>query len=475
MKISKDKLIKKYTKAIREGNAAIFAGAGLSRSSGYVDWKTFLKPLAEELGLDIDKESDLLSLAQYYRNETGNRASINQEILNAFNKKASDNENINIITRLPIATYWTTNYDKLLEKGLEKANRRVDVKIDSDQLSYTLSDRDAVVYKMHGDVDHPANAVLTKDDYVLYDKKRPIFKTVLKGDLISKKFLCIGFSFEDPNLEYILNQIHALLDENITEHFCFFRKVQKSDYENDEDYGYEKAKQELRSRDLARYGIHTIFVDDYCEITNILQEIEFAVKRSNVFISGSASDYTGWGKEKAEELVYTIAKFLVSNNFKITSGFGLGIGSAIINGALSEIYRTKYKHMDEYLCLHPFPQGIKDPLERKNVFEQYRRDMISDTGIAIFLFGNKKDPKDECRIINADGCWKEFEEAKKNKNIIIPVGSTGFMAKLIFNEVKKDIDHYKYLEKYLDILEKETDINKLVETITAIAQEQRKV
>lgn len=475
MKISKDKLIKKYTKAIREGNAAIFAGAGLSRSSGYVDWKTFLKPLAEELGLDIDKESDLLSLAQYYRNETGNRASINQEILNAFNKKASDNENINIITRLPIATYWTTNYDKLLEKGLEKANRRVDVKIDSDQLSYTLSDRDAVVYKMHGDVDHPANAVLTKDDYVLYDKKRPIFKTVLKGDLISKKFLFIGFSFEDPNLEYILNQIHALLDENITEHFCFFRKVQKSDYENDEDYGYEKAKQELRSRDLARYGIHTIFVDDYCEITNILQEIEFAVKRSNVFISGSASDYTGWGKEKAEELVYTIAKSLVSNNFKITSGFGLGIGSAIINGALSEIYRTKYKHMDEYLCLHPFPQGIKDPIERKNVFEQYRRDMISDTGIAIFLFGNKKDPKDECRIINADGCWKEFEEAKKNKNIIIPVGSTGFMAKLIFNEVKKDIDHYKYLEKYLDILEKETDINKLVETITAIAQEQRKV
>ena len=82
MRISKDTLIKKYTNAIREGNAAIFAGAGLSRPSGFVDWKTFLKPLAEELELDIDKEADLLSLAQYYRNETGNRASINQEILN---------------------------------------------------------------------------------------------------------------------------------------------------------------------------------------------------------------------------------------------------------------------------------------------------------------------------------------------------------------------------------------------------------
>lgn len=475
MIISKDKLIKNFTNAIREGTATIFAGAGLSRPSGYVDWRTFLKPLAEELELDIDKETDFLSVAQYYRNESGNRASINQEILNAFNKKASENVNIDIITRLPIATYWTTNYDKLIEKGLERANRKADIKIDSDQLSYTLFDRDAVVYKMHGDVNHPANAVLTKDDYVLYDKKRPLFKTVLKGDLISKKFLFIGFSFEDPNLDYIMNQIHVLLDENVAEHYCFFRKVQRSDYENDEDYGYGKAKQELRARDLARYGIQTIFVDDYNEITDVLQDIELAVKRSNVLISGSANDYDRWGENKAEKLAYEISKSLVKNDFKITSGFGIGIGSAVINGALSEIYCNKYKHMDEYLCLRPFPQEIKESLERNAIFEHYRKDMINDTGIAIFLFGNKKDPKDSSKIIDAEGCWKEFEEAKRNKNIIIPVGSTGFMAKIIFNEIKKNLNEYKYLEKYIDILEKEMDINILVEAITTIAKEQRKI
>ena len=95
---------------------------------------------------------------------------------------------------MPISTYWTTNYDKLIEKELEKQNRKVDVKMDSDQLSTALANRDAVVYKMHGDVDHPAKAVLTKDDYVLYDNKRPLFRTILKGDLISKKLLFIGFS-----------------------------------------------------------------------------------------------------------------------------------------------------------------------------------------------------------------------------------------------------------------------------------------
>ena len=296
MAVSREELIKRFTRAIREGNAGIFAGAGLSRASGYVDWKNLLKPLAQNVKLDIEKEKDYLLVAQYCRNESGNRGSINQEILDAFNDEVDENENIEIIARLPISTYWTTNYDKLIEKELEKQGRKVDVKIDSDQLSTALKDRDAVVYKMHGDADHPANAVLTKDDYVLYDKKRPFFKTILKGDLISKRLLFIGFSFEDPNLDYILGQIQALLDENVTDHYCFFRRVQKADYSKDEDYGYEKAKQELRAKDLARYGIQTVFVNEYSEITEILRDIESAVKRNNVFISGSADDYASWGE-----------------------------------------------------------------------------------------------------------------------------------------------------------------------------------
>ena len=42
MAVTKEILIKDYSRAIHEGNAAIFAGAGLSRSSGYVDWKELL-------------------------------------------------------------------------------------------------------------------------------------------------------------------------------------------------------------------------------------------------------------------------------------------------------------------------------------------------------------------------------------------------------------------------------------------------
>ena len=473
MAISKNGFIRKYTNAIREGNAAIFAGAGLSRTSGYVDWKGLLRPLAEEVELNIDKENDLLSIAQYCRNEAGNRASINQEILNAFNSEVEENENIEIIARLPISTYWTTNYDKLIERELEKNGKKAEVKMESKQLANALKNRDTVVYKMHGDVDHPADAVLTKDDYILYNKNRPLFRTILKGDLISKKFLFIGFSFEDPNLDYILGQIHSLLDENVTEHYCFFRKVQESDYEDPEEYGYESAKQELRVKDLKRYGIQTVFVDDYSEITVVLRDVESAIKRNNIFISGSADDYGDWGKEKIEELARELSKSLVKNDFRITSGFGLGIGSSVINGALDEIYLSKYKHIDEYLCLRPFPQGIKDAQMRQTIFEKYRKDMISDTGIAIFLCGNKKDPNDSSKIIDAPGCWDEFRIARDNNNVIIPIGSTGFMAKKIFDEVRTNIEKYQYLEKYIGILETSTDVETLVKTVVTIAKEQR--
>ena len=76
MEVLKEVLIKKFTQAIREGNAGIFAGAGLSRASGYVDWKNLLRPLAQNVKLDIEKEKDYLSVAQYCRNESGSRGSI---------------------------------------------------------------------------------------------------------------------------------------------------------------------------------------------------------------------------------------------------------------------------------------------------------------------------------------------------------------------------------------------------------------
>lgn len=468
---TKSRFLKEYIKAIRDGNAAVFAGAGLSRPSGFVDWKELLRPLADDIGLNIDDEHDLALVAQYVRNKAGSRASINEAIMEAFNREVDLNENVRILTRMPINTYWTTNYDHLIEEGLREANRNPDVKIEYKQLSNTKRDRDAIVYKMHGDVDHPADAVLTKDDYVKYDVSYPFFRRVLQGDLISKTFLFIGFSFEDPNLDYVISQTRLLLEENVRNHFCIMKAVKKGDY-SAEEYGYKKAQQDLREADLSRQGVQIVYVDDFAEITDMLREIETAINANNVFISGSADFYDGdWTKEKAEELAYKLSNQLVKQSYKVTSGFGLGIGSSVINGALDEINKHKYNHVDEHLCLRPFPQNIVDPDERAKKWKEYREEILSNNGIAVFIFGNKKDSKGN--KVEANGCWQEYQIAKQKDCLIIPIGSTGDVAEKILEDLKLDKDLYCYIEDSVDILEKEKDVNKIIETVLKIANKRR--
>lgn len=465
--------IKKFSKAIQEGNAAVFAGAGTSVDAGFVNWKKLVAPFADEIDLDIEKETDLVELTQYYINKKGNRGPVNQEIINQFSSQYAETEVMNLLTRLPISTYWTTNYDKVIENGLKNNNRRGDIKRRTDDLAISIRDSDAIVYKMHGDVDSPNDAVISKDDYERYSEKNSLFVTALRGDLVSKTFLFVGFSFEDPNLDSILGKLHILLGQNQREHFCIQKKVSKSDFyapgKNDEvindEFTYALIKQDLKINDLRRYGIETVLVDDYSELPLLISKIEEEYLKNTIFISGSISNFnTTWSEEKVNQFCYNLASSLVSRNYKIISGFGLGVGSSVINGALDEIYKTKYRHVSEHLGLFPFPQhddGEKSIAER---WTDNRNQMISEAGVCIFIFGNKKVNGE---VVSASGMMEEFRIAKERGKIIIPIGSTGFAAKEIFDEMKGS-GNYSYLNDYWDILETEEDSEKVFSVIHSI-------
>lgn len=274
--MNKKLFIKEYAKAVYEGNAAVFAGAGTSVGAGFVDWRTLVEPFANELNLDISKEKDLVRVTQYYVNSKGGRrGNISNKIIDEFSQNGKITDTLELLTRLPISTYWTTNYDQNIEKSLENQNRKADVKKQQEDLAISLRDRDAVVYKMHGDVTLPNKAIITKDDYEMYNETHSLFTTALKGDLVSKTFLFVGFSFEDPNLDDILGKIRVLLEKDNREHYCLLKKVELKDFNNsNEDFSAAKVRQELRIEDLKRYGIETILLDSYDEIPKLLSEIE---------------------------------------------------------------------------------------------------------------------------------------------------------------------------------------------------------
>jgi hypothetical protein len=123
MPIDRRKMVQKYNAAIHNGNAALFVGAGLSRPAGFVDWKGLLQECAEELRLDLERERDLVAVAQYYLNRKRDRSGLNQIIRNEFDKPGTLTRNHEIISRIPVTTVWTPNYDRLLEEAYAKAGR----------------------------------------------------------------------------------------------------------------------------------------------------------------------------------------------------------------------------------------------------------------------------------------------------------------------------------------------------------------
>ncbi|MGO8609132.1 hypothetical protein ACC848_39910, partial [Rhizobium johnstonii] len=76
----------------------------------------------------------------------------------------------------------------------------------------------------------------------------------------------------------------------------------------------------------------------------------------SVFISGSAYEYGDFTNLEAQKFIHLLSKELIKSNFNVVNGFGLGVGSAIINGALDAVYAEPKKYSENQLILKPFPQ-----------------------------------------------------------------------------------------------------------------------
>lgn len=462
--------IKDYAKDLDSGNAAVFAGAGMSKSVGYVDWPELLRDIATELGLDVDKEHDLISLAQFHVNHQRGSSKLAKKIIEEFSQQAEPSNTHKILASLPIRTFWTTNYDTLIEDALKAAYKVPDIKYSIDQLNNTRPKRDAVVYKMHGDVVHPSFAVLYKEQYEQYYRTHEPFIIALMGDLASKTFLFIGFSFTDPNLDYVLSRLHTSVRKN---HYCFMRKVVINVNDEAELQKYKRRKQDLLVDDLKRYGIQTLLIDEYDDIPKILEAILMRYLKRTVFISGSAESYGGWEKNEALSFVHDLSSKLVQSSLRVVNGFGWGIGSAVINGALETIYNNPDKFSEDQLVMRPFPQFASNDQSLTELWEAYRQRMVSLSGISIFLFGNKIDSSGN--IILANGVEREFEIAISKGHIPIPVGATGFAAEkisqLVLNSPEK---FFKDIEWIVPLIKELADVSapraELVNKIIRIIQ-----
>jgi hypothetical protein len=456
MKPEIKEFIKFYGQALKDNNAAVFAGAGLSKPCGFVDWKGLMRDIAANLGLDVDQETDLIAIAQYHINERlGNRSIINQTVKDNFAKNVDLTENHHILADLPISSYWTTNYDNLIEKAIKDAGKIPDEKKMSDNLLITEPKRDTIVYKMHGDLGQSNDVVISKDDYETYEIKKGAYSIVLQSELLSKIFLFIGFSFDDPNLIFILSRIKNLLGEkanSLRTHYFFIEKVKKAGNETVEDYEKRVKKQELKIKDLNRYGIKALVLTDYKEITIILKALNNFYKRSNIFMSGSVECFeenNNQNDDKHKLFVHNLTKEILKNKLKIITGKGKIIGDITIDATLDYMFSNGYQRLDEYIKMRPFPLSFiregKSENDKKEIKQdrnkKYRDEILKEAGVAIFIYGNKKD-EDGISIKKSNGMEEEFDIAIEKGMKPIPIGATGYMAKKLWDNVINNFEKY---------------------------------
>jgi hypothetical protein len=95
---------------------------------------------------------------------------------------------------------------------------------------------------------------------------------------------------------------------------------------------------------------------------------------------------------------------------------------------------------DDYVVVRPFPQVATGGALLDGQRAQYRKTLIDNAGIAIFVFGNKRDKAGA--LISADGMRKEFDLCIAAGVRPLPIGATGFMAEELWKEVWGNFANY---------------------------------
>src|SRR4051812_24361575 len=101
---------REFLQALEQGSAALAVGAGPSIAAGLPSWRELLRDAAHELGLDVTRESALVSLAQFHVNHRRNRNYLSQLIVREYTKDVPLRGDHHLIAALPVKTIWTTNY-----------------------------------------------------------------------------------------------------------------------------------------------------------------------------------------------------------------------------------------------------------------------------------------------------------------------------------------------------------------------------
>ncbi|MGV2129394.1 SIR2 family protein [Agrobacterium vitis] len=431
------RFLREFPSSLHEGTGVVFVGAGVSMAAGYPSWSKLLMEIGEEIGVNSRDIQDLAALAQWHIRETGNATGVRNVIKREIGQDRPLPETVKTLARLPVRHIWTTNYDRLVERAFAEISRPLDPVAGAKDLALKVTPGATRLYKMHGSVDRLDDIVISTDDYELFRTKRGAFLPLLQAHLSSMSMLFVGLSLTDPNVRHVLSLIRESFTDAPPEHFAILKPPKPEDFINDDEFKARLAQHKLWAKDLSRYGLVAVEVDDYDEVPELLREVERRVAAKRVWVSGS------WpleGGDARTPQIYAVAeeigRLIGATHRDLVTGTGLLIGPAVVSGFMDALREGGGWDIDRRLIARPFPQTLPGRAADRAKWTALRSEMARLAGITVFLGGLKAD---KGTAVIADGVMEEFALAQAVGSFILPIGAFGGAAEQIAKQLSGSI------------------------------------
>ncbi len=239
----------------RESKTIPFIGAGMSMSSNYAGWTSFLYQLRADTRITEEELDSLINNGEY---EKAAQILLNDMPQNSFDEAISNeyhfnNDILGAVQYLPYifsTSVITTNFDNVLKRCYDDSSKpfsEVLLGADTEELARLISSDDKLLIKLHGKANSSIKRILTEDEYNKHYEDSSILKKSIET-ICSNSLLFLGCSLSTDRTIKTMIEIVTEQGGSVVPHYAFIGLIDESE--------------RLDRRDeLAKANIHPIWYD----------------------------------------------------------------------------------------------------------------------------------------------------------------------------------------------------------------------
>lgn len=195
----------------RSGGLALLTGAGVGIPAGLPSWHVLVDKLAAGVQ-DLDPKSieGLSAIDQAELIERLDGEDFQARVASIIREAENPSILHVLLAGLDVREVVTTNYDTLYEQAVTQTGRAITTVLPWS--SGYASER--WILKLHGDVEHEDQIVLTRRHMVRYDAANRPSGSVLQALLLTRHLLMVGVSLTDDNVIRLAHEVQAYREDH---------------------------------------------------------------------------------------------------------------------------------------------------------------------------------------------------------------------------------------------------------------------